>query len=399
VKTAVLCATLWACCLPCAFADTIAPCTQASSYQGGTLHAPLPARYFPPAVENPITLAPLPTELAAQLDQRLQSLLLQTGAPAIPAAMEVPGLGRWTYSQGMARVQPPEAAAADTLFYWGSIAKPITAVLVLQLVQEGKLSLDDRLARWFPQMSNAAHITIAQLLSHRSGLATNAGDPLAAFASQAAQLRQAADTPSVFCPGADAAYSNTGYLLLGLVVQAVEQQPYHAVVQNRIAGPLGLRRLRALQPEETQTPGLATPHQGRTPQPDAAAWQRLGNGNIVATAEDMLRFWQALLTGQLLTPATLQQQWAALYPLRNVPPSAQASSWFGQGVMLTEMATPSGTRQVWLNHLGGTPTANAVVLYSSEPSAFVAVAVNNAVSAPAVANALLKVLANWHEAP
>lgn len=339
--------------------------------------------------------APLPTELAAQLDQRLQSLLLQTGAPAIAAALEVPGLGSWTYSQGMARVQPPDAADANTLFYWGSVAKPITAVLVLQLVQEGKLSLDDRLARWFPQMPNAAHITIAQLLSHRSGLATNAGDPLAAFASQAAQLRQAADTPSAFCPGADAAYSNTGYLLLGLVVQALEQQPYHVVVQNRIAGPLGLRHLRALQPEETSTPDLATPHQGRTPLPDPAAWQRLGNGNIVATAEDMLRFWQALLTGRLLTPATLQQQWAALYPLRNTPPSPQASSWFGQGVMLTEMATPSGTRQVWLNHLGGTPTANAVVLYAPASSAFVAVAVNNAVSAPAVANALLKVLADW----
>lgn len=399
MKTAALWAALWVCGVPWALAGTIAPCAQASTYQGGALHAPLPARYFPPATPSTATQTPLPAGLAAQLDQRLQSLLLQTGAPAIAAAMAVPGLGRWTFSQGLAQVQPPEAADAETLFYWGSIAKPITAVLVLQLVQEGKLSLDDRLARWFPQMPNAAQISIAQLLSHRSGLATNAGDPLAAFSSQAAHLRQAADTPSVFCPGDDAAYSNTGYLLLGLVMEALEQQPYHAIVQNRIAGPLGLRRLRALQPEETQTPALATPHQGRTPQPDAAAWQRLGNGNIVATADDMLRFWQALLTGQLLPPATLQQQWAALYPLRNIPPSAQASSWFGQGVMLTEMATPSGTRQVWLNHVGGTPTANAVVLYSPEQSAFVAVAVNNAVSAPAVANALLKVLANWLEAP
>jgi D-alanyl-D-alanine carboxypeptidase len=115
----------------------------------------------------------------------------------------------------------------------------------------------------------------------------------------------------------------------------------------------------------------------------------------VATADDMLRFWQALLTGRLLPPEVVQQQWAALYPLRNIPPSAQASSWFGLGVMLTEIAQPSGARQVWLNHLGGIPTANAVVLYAPESEAFVAVAVNNAVSAPAVANALLKVLADW----
>ena len=376
-------------------ADTQPLCDTAGTYQGGALHAPMPAHYFPILVERTASLPYLPAELATRLDQRLQALLRQTGAPAISAAMEVPGLGRWSFSQGMARTQPPEAADADTLFYWGSIAKPITAVLVLQLVQEGRLGLDDRLARWFPHLPNASHITIAQLLSHGSGLATNAGDPLGAFSSQTAQLRQAANTPSLFCPGADAAYSNTGYLLLGLVVEALEQLPYHAVVHKRIAHPLGLRHLRALRPEEASAPGLVTPHQGRVPQPDPAVWQRLGNGNVVATAGDMVRFWQALLTGQLLPLATVQQQWAELYPLRNIPPNTQASSWFGQGVMLTEMAMPSGERQVWLNHLGGTPTANAVVLYAPEPSAFVAVAVNNAVSAPAVANALLKVLADW----
>jgi D-alanyl-D-alanine carboxypeptidase len=394
VKTAALCATLWACCLPWAEANTGA-CPPTSAYQGAAPHSALPARNFPSAIEGTATPTPLPIELTRRLDQRMLELLRQTGAPAFAAAMNVPGLGHWTFSQGLARVQPPEMADADTLFYWGSIAKPITAALVLRLVQEGKLGLDDRLANWFPQIPNAAHITIAQLLSHRSGLAVNAGDPLAAFASQAEQLRQVTDTPRLFCPGADAAYSNTGYLLLGLIVEALEQKPYHVVVHQRIAGPLGLRHLRALQPNETNTPGLATPHQGQAPRPDPAAWQRLGNGNIVATADDMLRFWQALLTGRLLPPEVVQQQWAALYPLRNIPPSAQASSWFGLGVMLTEIAQPSGARQVWLNHLGGIPTANAVVLYAPESEAFVAVAVNNAVSAPAVANALLKVLADW----
>ena len=391
MKSALLWLVLWVS-LP-VVADSTASCAPNIPYRGSPLHAPIPSRYFPTASEGSPT--PLPAGLAARLDQRMQALLRQTGAPAITAALQVPGLGRWAFGQGMARMQPPEAANANTLFYWDSVSKPVTAVLVLQLVQQGKLHLDDRLARWFPQMPNAAHITIAQLLTHTSGLATNAGDPMAVFANQAEQLRRAEVTPSLFCPGADAAYSNTGYLLLGLVVEAVEQQPFHTVVQRRIAGPLGLRHLRALRPEETSSPGLVTPHQGRSPQPDPAVWQRLGSGNIVATADDMVHFWQALLTGQLLQQATLQQQWAVLYPLRNIPASAQANSWFGQGVMLTEMVTPTGGRQVWLNHLGGTPTSNAVVLYAPESSAFVAVAVNNTVSAPAIANALLTVLADW----
>jgi D-alanyl-D-alanine carboxypeptidase len=394
VKGAITSALWWVICVVWTPAWAAEVCTSAPVYKGGSIHVALMASDFPSPI--PASRLPLPAQLASQLEVRLESLLRKTGAPALAVAVEVEGLGYWSRTQGLAHVEPPAAAFDESLFYWGSVSKSVTAVLVLQLVQEGKLRLDDSLQQWFPQIPNAEHITIVQLLTHTSGLAVHPqGDPLTAAPDMATRLQQAVDAPSAFCPGVDAAYSNIAYLLLGRLLELLEQEPYHLIVQRRIAGPLGLLHLRALRPDETITPGLATPHQVRTPQPDPAAWQRLGNGNLVATAPDMLRYWKALLTGKLLPPKVVQQQWAQLYPLRNIPHTAQAQQWFGQGVMLTEFNNPAGQRQAWLNHQGGTPTANAVVLYAPRQKAWAAVAVNSAVSAPAVANAMLQVLADW----
>ncbi|OYT93050.1 MAG: hypothetical protein CFE43_05975 [Burkholderiales bacterium PBB3] len=376
-------------------------CKSAVSYAGPPRHAALPANSFPMPARGDTSGSVLPADLRALLDQRVQDILVQTGAPAMTVALTLPGLGQWTTTQGVARAQPPEPTSEATLFYWGSVAKSLTAVLVLQLVEEGKLRLDDRLARWYPQIPQAEHITLEHLLTHTSGLATNALiSPGQIVQSSAERVAAAARTPSVFCPGAGASYSNTGYEMLALIVEAVTQQPFHQAMQSRIAEPLGLQYLRALRPGEEQPAGLATPHKAREPQTDPGAWSRLGSGNVVATANDMLTVWQALLSGRLLAPATVQRQWAQLYPLQTdaVAPGNQGTMWVGQGVMLTEWTDEQGRTRPWLSHLGGIPTANAVVLYDPVANAFVSVAVNNEVSSTAVANALLKVVMTWRAA-
>ena len=167
-------------------------------------------------------------------------------------------------------------------------------------------------------------------------------------------------------------------------------------MQRRIAAPLGLQHLRALQPGEAAPAGLATPHAGRTPQADPGAWTRLGAGNVMARAEDMVVFWQAVLSGRLLAPATVQSQWRLLYQLfATSTESNHGNSWFGMGVMLSEWTDGSGKLRSWLGHAGGIPTANAQLLYDPAVQAYAAVAVNNEVSAAAVANALLSTVAAW----
>jgi len=254
------------------------------------------------------------------------------------------------------------------------------------------------LARWYPQMPQAELITIEHLLTHTSGLATNALDERGQIPQTPSELvRAASGTPSVFCPGTSVSYSNTGYLMLGLIVEAVEQQAFDEVLRRRIAEPLGLQHLRAFRPGEEQPADLATPHRQRDPQADPGAWSRIGSGNVMATADDMLIVWQALWTGRLLPPATVHRQWSQLYPLQSGGSAAdgQALWWYGQGVMLQEWTDDHGRLRLWLGHLGGTPSANAAVLYDPFVGAHVSAAVNSEVSSAAIANALLQVVLTW----
>lgn len=374
-------------------------CKAAMPFAGNPPHTAVSSSLFPTATDVAAINTPMPAALSALLNQQVTDILRKTGAPAINAAIKVPGLGYWNNTQGLARTNPAQTVTEATEFYWGSVAKPLTAVLVLQLVEEKKLSLDDPLSRWFPQIPQAGHIRISHLLAHTSGLQTNINSASGVgVESPAQQLSVLSKMPLLFCPGTNASYSNVGYLLLALIVENIEQQPLHQSMQRRIAAPLGLQHLRVLRPGEDTPTALATPHEGQIPKNDPTAWTRLGAGNVVARAEDMAVFWQAVLSGRLLTTTTVQAQWAVL---NNLGPQTantrQGMQWFGQGVMLMEWTDEKGHPRTWLGHTGGIPTANAVLVYDPTAHAYTAVAVNSAVSSAAVANALLKVVLDWRE--
>ncbi len=376
-------------------APTALSCQSVMPFAGAPLHAAVPASLFPaPDIAN-TSQAALPAELGVLLDQKVRDILAKTGAPAMTAAITIPGLGRWSSTQGLAQTLPAQPVHGGTEFYWASVGKALTAVLVLQSAEEGKLGLHDPLSLWYPQIPHAERITLSHLLTHTSGLPTYAGNRGEATPPTEA-VAQLAQAPLLFCPGSNASYSNAGYLLLGLIVQAVERRPFHETVQSRITAPLGLQQLRALRPGEDLPTDLATPHAGRAPQADPSAWTRLGAGNVVARAEDMVVFWQAVLSGRLLSASTVRSQWALMYQL--FPHSTernQGNSWFGMGVMLSEWTDDTGKSRTWLGHAGGIPTANAQLLYDPAVQAYAAVAVSSEVSSAAVANALLKTVSEW----
>ncbi|MES2947729.1 MAG: serine hydrolase domain-containing protein [Pseudomonadota bacterium] len=383
-----------------AAAPTALTCQTATPFAGAPLHAAPPSSLFPATDLAAASLGPLPKELGVLLDQKVRDILQQTGAPAMTAAITIPGLGRWSSTQGLAQAIPPKPVNSDTEFYWGSVGKAFTAVLVLQLVEEGKLRLDDTLSRWYPQIPQAERITLAQLLTHTSGLPIHAlGASGLGTETPAQQVAVLAQTPLLFCPGTHASYSNAGYVLLGLVVEAVEQRPFYQSVHHRIAAPLGLQHLRALRPGEDMPAALATPHAGRTPKADPGAWTRLGAGSVVARAEDMVVFWQAVLSGRLLAPATVQSQWTLLYQLfPTTTETNQGNRWFGMGVTLSEWTDSAGRARTWLGHGGHIPTADAVMLYDPAANAYAAVAVNSDVQSTPAANALLTTVMAWRAA-
>jgi D-alanyl-D-alanine carboxypeptidase len=262
-------------------------------------------------------------------------------------------------------------------------------VVILQLVEERKLALTDPVSRWVPRVPYGEHITVDHLLQHRSGLFSANEDARERahprYRTPHQSLRIARKHGAMFCPGQAWRYSNTGYTVLGLIIEAVEGQPYHAVVNRRIAERLDLSTLRALAPKEAPADvAPLVPADGTTPQ-IAPSWP-FAAGAVVGSADDMLRFWHALLARRLLSEEHTARMFDPLYPMFD------RGTWYGRGVMLYELPDRSGGTTTWLGHSGGTPGAKAVIAYAPAAQAFVAVALSGDGSAEASAHLLLQQL-------
>ena len=193
--------------------------------------------------------------------------------------------------------------SADQRFRIGSVTKTFTATIVLQLVEEGKLRLESTLEDHVPGVvPRGDEITVRQLLEHRSGLANVTEFP--AWMKQAERssstrplgtLRFAGSHPLEFDPGSRYRYSNTNYIALGLVIEKVSGHTYARELERRILKPLGLDRTEL--PKTWRLPDLDDA--GYNPNLPWAA------GAIVSNAQDISRFYAALLSGRVLSRASL----------------------------------------------------------------------------------------------
>lgn len=228
--------------------------------------------------------------------------------------------GSWIGSSGVAEVGTKKPVDPAGSFRIASVTKTFTATVVLQLVGEGVLSLDDQVERWLPGMVPGGEgISLLQLLNHTSGLYNytsdlpdDAGIVRDRFVhwDPARAITIATAHDPLFEPGANWSYSNTNYILLGLVIEAATGRSYGTELENRILNPLGL--------QQTSVPGdevaLPEPHaHGYMPvdgelvdMSDFNASQAWSAGSLVSTATDLNRFFAALLSGELLRPAELQ---------------------------------------------------------------------------------------------
>jgi D-alanyl-D-alanine carboxypeptidase len=360
-------------------------CAAAVEYVGAPLHAPPDSTAFS-GLDGDMT-GFLDDSLVARLDRAVGWILANTAAPGITAAVGIPGEGLWSVSRGLARLEPRTPFASQALFYWASVGKAFTAAVVSQLIEEGKLSQADTLARWFPEFPNARAITIDHLLTHTSGAFSFNADlkfrRRKGYTEPDELIRVAARHGNAWCPGERWSYSNTGYVLLARIIEQIDGRPFHASVTRRVIERLGLRGTIALAPRQRPS-GLATGHVARRPEPDFDCSMPFGAGIIVAPAEDMVRFWQAMLAGRLVGAASVRHAYDHLYPMFD------PGTYYGRGVMLIEFRDGDAPPNVWLGHGGGTPSAKAVIAYDTASRVFIAVAINGDVSAEAAAYRLLR---------
>ncbi len=356
-----------------------APCDRLSTFQDPGRHGPPVAADF--RVEGALDGALDPATAARLRAVFDRGLAASPGVSSITVAVAIPGRGVWTARQ-RAPDDPP-----DALHWWASAGKMLTAATILQLADEGKLALTDPVSRWVAGVPNGDLITVEHLLDHTSGLYSANEDPevhrLARRLSFEDRLAVIVRHGPLFCPGAHWRYSNTGYDLLGRIIERVDGRPYAQAVTARIIAPLGLTHARILTPDDA-APDLAPitpPGLDRRFDPTEAG----PAGALAASAPDTIRILQALLGSQLLKPETTARLLAEPFPMFD------PGTFYGLGMMLYDI--PDAPRNLyWIGHGGGAPGVGAQVAWSPHDGAFVAVAITGEGSPQAFANALLKAL-------
>jgi D-alanyl-D-alanine carboxypeptidase len=352
-------------------------CKSAVTYAGPVLHAPV----APPLLAE-IPKAALDPETVARLEAGFLQAKAATKAPAMTAAVLIPGKGAWERTDS--GDQPP-------MLFWASAGKSLVAIVALQLVESGKLKLEDPVSKYVAGVPNGDVVTIRDLLAHTGGL-FSANEDLKARAEHRAHtldedVKIITRHGAMSCPGERWRYSNTGYALLGKVIETVDGQPWQASIEARIIKPLGLASLRMLS-EGDKAEDVAKLVSAKEA-PIEPAWAGPA-GPAVGSASDMARVWAALLGGKLLKQETVQAMFGKLYPMFD------AGSFYGLGAMAIEVTSPDGSKDLWLGHLGGTPGAGAVVAYSVKDGVIVAAALTGDGSATATANLLLRQVRSPH---
>jgi D-alanyl-D-alanine carboxypeptidase len=202
-----------------------------------------------------------------------------------------------------------------TRYRIGSVTKMFTATMIYQLIEEGKLQLNDHLDKFYPQIPNASKITIEQILAHRSGMPGS--NPEQHFASRRLTgvtkdtlLAVIAQGKPEFEPGEKYAYSNAGYFILGNIVEKAGKQPYEKALQQRVLSKIGLKDTYAatgdidLNKNETFSFKYYTDWRQ---DPVTHHSFMFGSGFIVSTAADQAKFIEALFGGKLISQQNLDR--------------------------------------------------------------------------------------------
>ncbi|MCE9577982.1 MAG: beta-lactamase family protein [Deltaproteobacteria bacterium] len=282
-----------------------------------------PAHPTPAAPPPPPPLSAADTALAAQLDTAAQAVLAARPYAGLSVAVLRHGTVIFARGYGQADRAAKTPAAADTIYRYASISKSFTAAAILELARQGKLAIDDPVTRYVPDTeTHGKTITLRQLLGHTSGIkdyteidafVKHMAEPM----SRAALVDLFDAEPLNFEPGSRWSYSNSGYYLLGLVIEKVTGEPYADAVKRLVITPAGL-------PDTAYCPQTMTGAREARPYrtvdgalTDATAIDMAhpyAAGSLCGTAPDLVHWLDALanhrgvdagLWPQMITPVTL----------------------------------------------------------------------------------------------
>ena len=306
---------------------------------------------------------PAPRAADAALDRALSELVAMPGGPPGVIAIVQRGRSRRVHAHGVREIGQPEAPRSNDFMRIASVAKAFSGAVALALVDDDRLSLDDTIGRWLPELPAAWYpVTLRQLLGHTSGIPdfTENGAFVQAFLRSltvplqpAELLAFVAATPLNFPPGTQYRYSNSDNIVVGLMVQAATGSSYEAALQAEVVKPLRLPGTSLPQGPEMPAPfihGYDVARDGSyedLSELSAAGWA-WASGGIVSTPTDLNRFIRGYVRGRLFGRAVRQEQRRFIPIAHSEPPGPGDNS---AGLALFRYETDCGTI---LGHTGNT---------------------------------------------
>ena len=298
------------------------------------------------------TLATLPAAAskakapeAVAAAERLLAAAYPADAPGAAVLVKWRGEVVLRRGYGMAQMDLGIPVAPEQVFEIGSVTKQFTASLVLRLAEQGKLALSDPITKFFPQMSfGGATVTLEQLLSHTSGVPNYTDMPewiprWREDMSRETLFALFEDKPLDFPPGTLWNYSNSGFILLGGVIEKVTGKSYEEVVESELFAPLGMKSSRYGHQEEIvrgRVAGYVKGPEGWANAPYLSLTQPFSAGSLMSTVDDLARWSDALERGKVISPASRDRMFTSGV-LRGGDQDGIATR-YGLGNAMTEVA-------------------------------------------------------------
>jgi D-alanyl-D-alanine carboxypeptidase len=262
------------------------------------------------------TPPPLSDDTRGQIDQIARQVLDNTGVPSASVAVVKDGTLVYTHAYGSARIEPAAPATSEMRYKIGSISKQFTATAILMLAEQGKLSLDDPVSRFMPDLARAKEVTIRQLLAHTSGYQDywpqDYVPPFMLTPITAEEiLTRWARKPLDFDPGTKWQYSNTNYVIAGVIVEKAGGTPLLRFLSSHIFEPLGMQSVVNIDQDhlaDTDPTGYmryalgplrAAPREGK-------GWL-FAAGELAMPVTDLAKWDIAMMNQRLLKPSSYQE--------------------------------------------------------------------------------------------
>jgi serine beta-lactamase-like protein LACTB len=311
---------------------------------------------------------PLAADTIARIEKAATVFMATRQAPGVSIAVGSTRELRWEGGYGLADLENAVPAKASTVYRLASVSKPLTAVAVMKLVERRRLSLDDTVGKWLPDLPPALRpITIRQLLSHQSGIrhyTPEEDDSTRHYPAHYDSLREALkifkNDALAHAPGAKMTYSTYGYTLLGVIIEEASGETYVDFVTTNILKPT---RMLHTRPDDvsaivkSRAAGYAKTKEGvlRKAGFMDPSYKTPGGGWL-STAGDMVRFGVALQQGELLQPDSVKE-------MTTMQRVAGADTFYALGWIVDGWGTPDGPRIPGLVWHGGVQQGVTTMLY------------------------------------